>query len=132
MKEQRDGMKNTINDEEIRKYLEGVELDESVDIAKSLQGYWYFIRYDKECNIYNSIYKFITLDELKKILLIEFAEDVNIVIENIAEGITMGNCTYADRKLSYDEVQELAGNLSIIKEQLLKLNDIERMLKLIK
>lgn len=132
MREQRDGMKNTINDEEIREYLEGIELDESVDIAQSITGLWYFIRYDKEYNIYNSIYKFTTLDELKKILLIEFAEDINIVIESIAEGVTMGNCEYANKELSYDEVQELAGNLSIIKEQLLKLNDIERMLKLIK
>ena len=132
MKERKSGTRNTINDEEIREYLEGIELDESVDIAQSLQGHWYFIRYDKGYNSYTAIYKFTTLEELKDIIVVEFAEDINIVIESIAEGITMGNCTYADRKLSYDEVQELAGNLSVIKEQLLKLADFERMLKLVK
>lgn len=56
------------------------------DVAESLKGQWYFSRYNKELNYYDTFVRFETAKELAEIMLGELAIDIFTTIDCKPEG----------------------------------------------
>lgn len=105
----------------MKEFFKSLNLGEEFDIAESVNGYYYFLRYCKDCDSYDTIIKFKTQEELKKILIEEFALDLTIAIETTADEFTYtcGRCENAETKMSYPEkLNELCDNIEKIKNSL--------------
>lgn len=63
----------------IKKY-KSVLKNTDMDICESVKGRWYFMRYDKEYDVYDKFLEFDTAEELIKILTGELAVDMTLAI----------------------------------------------------
>lgn len=105
----------------MKEFFKSLNLGEEFDIAESVNGYYYFLRYCKEYNSYDTIIKFQSQEELKKILIEEFSLDLTIAIETTAEEFTYtcAKCESAETKITYPEkLNELCDNIEKIKNSL--------------
>ena len=83
------------------------------DVAESLKGQWYFSRYNKEFNYYDTFVRFETAKELAEILLGELAMDIFAAIDckseespsfdSFADDVEMRACyqPHIDRLMEY-------------------------------
>lgn len=84
-----------------------------MDVAESLKGQWFFSRYNKENDYYDSLIRFQTAEELAEIIVGELAMDIFTTIDcspeekpqlrNFADDLEMEACyqPYIERLLEY-------------------------------
>lgn len=56
-----------------------------MDVAESMKGHWYFSRYNKDNDYYDTFVRFETAEELAEILLGELATDILTTIDCVPE-----------------------------------------------
>lgn len=85
----------------------------NMDVAESMKGQWFFIRYDKENDFFEALVRFETAKELAEILAGELSTDILATIDaapeeppkpyNFANNLEMEACykPYIERLIAY-------------------------------
>ena len=112
--------------EEYKEYLN----NSNSDICHSIKGVWFIYLYDDVHDIYECFYEFHTADELRKIIVGEIIDNVNIAIESTAEEIVSANI----KKLKMIDVDKIPENYDlqgIINDFMVNVNAIKKTMNLI-
>ena len=125
--------KNTIK-ELIKKY-KVILKNSDMDICESVKGRWYFMRYDKEYDVYDKFLEFETAEELIEILTGELAVDMTLTIGNEPEIPEYSQSDLADElDFGYDyrkAIEALSEKLDkILQDDRLSAVDITKLLQL--
>jgi len=116
----------------IEKYKDMFAGEDGMDVAVSVKGDFFFYTFSQEYNYYDHFVKFKTAEELEKLIIGNLANDVNCILEPLADELEMQSRNVKEAMTEEvdftDEVVKLSMHLASLERALSEHNNVFRTL----